>query len=61
MGLNVYFLALEFKLLNAELDALLRCVSILEARGDRICLAARQLVDECQQSRGATTDRDNGA
>lgn len=42
----------EFIQLNFQLDALLNYMNILEAQGDRICNAARQLVNDCQQQSG---------
>ncbi|KAF5402814.1 hypothetical protein PHET_03819 [Paragonimus heterotremus] len=41
----------DFDELNAQLDALLYCMDVLEAQGDRICDSARQLVSECQEVR----------
>ncbi|KAF6767996.1 hypothetical protein AHF37_09370 [Paragonimus kellicotti] len=41
----------DFDVLNAQLDALLCCMDVLETQGDRICDSARQLVLECQEVR----------
>ncbi|THD20651.1 hypothetical protein D915_008389 [Fasciola hepatica] len=42
----------EFLHLNAQLDALLNYMNVLEAQGDRICNAARELVNDCQEQSG---------
>ncbi|TGZ75483.1 hypothetical protein CRM22_000348 [Opisthorchis felineus] len=46
----------EYEEINAQLDALLGCMDMLEAKTDQIFNAAKQLVVECQQVRGTTSD-----